>query len=75
MFSFVALYYIEKLSSSGNIGCIETIAASVIWSCLSMVMKDAKPMTPPSTWGELYFQDIIAYNHETTSKVKGSDTH
>jgi len=30
MFSFVALYYIEKLSSSGNIGCIETIAASVI---------------------------------------------
>jgi len=34
----------------------EKTAASVYWSCSSVVMHDATPLTPPSAWAELHFQ-------------------
>jgi len=40
----------------GSIACTRKQQARFFWSCSSVVMNDATPLTPPSAWAELHFQ-------------------
>jgi len=45
-----------KGKPSESIACTRTQQPRFYWSCSSVVMNDATPLTPPSAWAELYFQ-------------------
>ena len=46
----------EKGTPSGSIACMGKQQPRFYWSCSSLVMNNATPLTPPSAWAELYFQ-------------------
>jgi len=46
-----------KGKPSGSIACTRKQQLRCYWSCSSLVMNDATPLTPPSAfWAELHFQ-------------------
>jgi len=45
-----------KGKPSGSIACTRKLQPRFYWSCSSVVMNDATPLTPPSAWAELHFQ-------------------
>jgi len=50
-----------KGQPSGSIACTRNQQPRVYWSCASVVMNDATPLTPPSAWAELHFQMSTTY--------------
>jgi len=44
-----------KGKPSGSIACTRKQQPRFYWSCSSVVMNDATPLTPPSAWAELHF--------------------
>jgi len=44
-----------KGKPSGSIACTWKRQSRFYWSCSSVVMNDATPLTPPSAWAELHF--------------------
>jgi len=51
-----------KGKPSGSIACTRKQQPRFYWSCSSVVMNDATPLTPPSAWAELHFQLISRRN-------------
>jgi len=47
---------LKKGKPSGNKAWMRKQQPRFYWSCSSVVMKDATPLTPPSAWAELHFQ-------------------
>jgi len=47
-----------KEKPSGSKVFTEKQQSRFYWSCLSVVMKDATPLTPPSVWAELFFSNV-----------------
>jgi len=45
-----------KGKPSGSIACTRKQQPRFYWSCSSVVMNDATPLTPPSAWAELHFK-------------------
>ena len=45
-----------KGKPSGSIACKKKQQPRLYWSCSSVAMNDATPLTPPSAWAELHFQ-------------------
>jgi len=45
-----------KGKPSGSIACTRKQQPRFYWSCSSVVMNDATPLTPTSAWAELHFQ-------------------
>ena len=45
-----------KGKPSGSIACTRKQQPRFYWSCSSVLMNDATPLTPPSAWAELHFQ-------------------
>jgi len=45
-----------KGKPSGSIACTRKQQPRFYWSCSSVVMNDATPLTPPRAWAELHFQ-------------------
>jgi len=45
-----------KGKPSGSIACTRKQQPRFYWSCSSVVMNDATPLTTPSAWAELHFQ-------------------
>ena len=45
-----------KVKPSEGIACTRKQQPLFYWSCSSVVMNDATPLTPPSAWAELHFQ-------------------
>ena len=50
-----------KGKPSGSIACTRKQQPRFYWSCSSVVMNDATPLTPPSAWAELHFQMSTTY--------------
>ena len=50
-----------KGKPSGSIACTRKQQPLFYWSCSSVVMNDATPLTPPSAWAELHFQMLTTY--------------
>ena len=47
-----------KGKPSGSIACTRKQQPRFYWSCSSVVMNDATPLTPPSAWAELPFSNV-----------------
>jgi len=45
----------------GSIACTRKRQPRFYWSCSSVVMNDATPLTPPNAWAELHFQMSTTY--------------
>ena len=64
-----------KGKPSGSIACTWKQQPRFYWSCSSIVMNDATPLTPPSAWAELhitkvfYFEmNVALFERENTSR-------
>jgi len=53
---FLANNKLMKGKASGSIACTRKQQPRFYWSCSSVVMNYATPLTPPSAWAELHFQ-------------------
>ena len=53
--SFILLNW-WKGKPSGSISCTRKQQPRFYWSCSSVEMHNATPLTPPSAWAELHFQ-------------------